>query len=48
MEFKPHDYQLYAIDFILNHEEAAVLLDMGPGQDRDNADSHTLALPGQL
>lgn len=32
MEFKPHDYQLYAIDFILNHEEAAVLLDMGLGK----------------
>ena len=32
MEFKPHDYQRYAIDFILNHEEAAVLLDMGLGK----------------
>lgn len=32
MVFKPHDYQRYAIDFILNHEEAAVLLDMGLGK----------------
>ena len=32
MEFKPHTYQEYAIDFIKNHEEAAVLLDMGLGK----------------
>lgn len=32
MEFKPHAYQQYAIDFIKDHEEAAVLLDMGLGK----------------
>ena len=32
MEFKPHDYQRYAIDFITEHSEAAVLLDMGLGK----------------
>ena len=31
MKFVPHDYQQYAIDFIENHEIAAVLLDMGLG-----------------
>ncbi len=32
MKFIPHDYQQYAIDFIENHETAAVLLDMGLGK----------------
>lgn len=32
MEFIPHAYQQYAIDFIKSHEEAAVLLDMGLGK----------------
>jgi SNF2 family DNA or RNA helicase len=32
MEFKPHDYQQYAIDFIKSHEVAAVFLDMGLGK----------------
>lgn len=32
MEFIPHEYQRYAIDFIKEHEEAAVLLDMGLGK----------------
>ena len=32
MEFSPHEYQRYAIDFIKDHEEAAVLLDMGLGK----------------
>ena len=32
MKFVPHAYQQYAIDFIKNHEEAAVLLDMGLGK----------------
>lgn len=32
MEFKPHNYQRYAIDFITEHSEAAVLLDMGLGK----------------
>ena len=27
MEFKPHDYQQYAIEYIETHEVAAVLLD---------------------
>ena len=31
MEFKPHDYQKYAIDFIEEHPIASVLLDMGLG-----------------
>lgn len=31
MIFKPHDYQKYAIQFILDHEEAGLLLDMGLG-----------------
>lgn len=32
MEFKPHDYQKYAIDFILSHPVAAAILDMGLGK----------------
>lgn len=32
MKFIPHAYQQYAIDFIKNHPEAAVLLDMGLGK----------------
>lgn len=32
MEFIPHEYQQYAIDFIKAHDEAAVLLDMGLGK----------------
>lgn len=32
MEFKPHDYQQFAIDFIKSHEVAAVFLDMGLGK----------------
>lgn len=32
MKFEPHDYQRYAIDFIEDHDEAAVLLDMGLGK----------------
>lgn len=32
MKFNPHKYQQYAIEFIKNHEEAAVLLDMGLGK----------------
>ena len=31
MKFVPHDYQQYAIDYIENHEVAAVFLDMGLG-----------------
>jgi len=31
MKFVPHEYQKYAIDFIKNHEIAAILLDMGLG-----------------
>lgn len=32
MNFKPHDYQRYAIDYIETHPAAAVLLDMGLGK----------------
>ena len=32
MNFKPHDYQAYAIDYIETHPVAAVLLDMGLGK----------------
>lgn len=32
MQFQPHSYQSYAIDFILSHPVAAVLLDMGLGK----------------
>lgn len=32
MRFQPHDYQKYAIDYIVSHNEAAVLLDMGLGK----------------
>ena len=32
MKFVPHDYQKYAIDYIISHPEAAVLLDMGLGK----------------
>ena len=32
MEFKPHEYQTYAVDFILTHPQAAVFLDCGLGK----------------
>lgn len=32
MQFKPHKYQQFAIEHILNHEVAALLLDMGLGK----------------
>lgn len=32
MEFKPHEYQKYAIDFLLNKTKAAIFLDMGLGK----------------
>jgi len=32
MIYKPHNYQTYATDFILEHPEAAVFLDMGLGK----------------
>lgn len=32
MNFEPHDYQTYAIDYIENHPVSAVLLDMGLGK----------------
>ena len=32
MKFEPHNYQRYAIDFILRNPVAAVLLDMGLGK----------------
>lgn len=32
MNFEPHDYQTYAIDYIETHPISAVLLDMGLGK----------------
>ena len=32
MNFQPHSYQSFAIDFILSHPIAAILLDMGLGK----------------
>ena len=32
MNFVPHDYQAYAINYIETHSVAAVLLDMGLGK----------------
>lgn len=32
MKYSPHNYQTYATDFILEHPEAAVFLDMGLGK----------------
>ncbi len=32
MKYKPHEYQIYATDFILTHPTAAVLLEMGLGK----------------
>ena len=29
MKYNPHDYQIYAINFIKEHPIAAILLDMG-------------------
>ncbi len=31
MKFIPHDYQQYCVQFIKDHKEAAVFLDMGLG-----------------
>ena len=31
MKFIPHDYQRYAIDYIIKNDIAAVFLDMGLG-----------------
>ena len=44
MKFIPHDYQAYAIEFILTHPESLMILDMGLGsQDGDFADGDTAA-----
>ena len=32
MQYEPHEYQKYAIDYIETHPLAAVLLDMGLGK----------------
>jgi len=32
VKYKPHEYQIYATEYILNHPIAAVLLDMGLGK----------------
>ena len=32
MQYKPHEYQKYATNFILNHPVSAILLDMGLGK----------------
>lgn len=34
MQYKPHDYQTYATNFILKNPTAAILLDMGLGKKR--------------
>lgn len=31
MKFMPHGYQLFAIRFLKEHEQAALILDMGLG-----------------
>ena len=31
MKFIPHDYQTLAVEHIMTHEQAALLLDMGLG-----------------
>lgn len=31
MKFMPHDYQQYAIKFVKEHPQSAILLDMGLG-----------------
>ena len=31
MKFIPHDYQQFAVQFIKEHKEAAIFLDMGLG-----------------
>lgn len=37
MIFTPYDYQLYAENFILEHDGAGLLLDMGMGKNGDRA-----------
>lgn len=32
MQFKPHEYQKYCIDFVVNHPQSALFLDMGLGK----------------
>ena len=32
MQYNPHDYQKYAIDYIKSHPVSAILLDMGLGK----------------
>ena len=32
MQYKPHDYQKFAVDFIETHPQAAVLLECGLGK----------------
>ena len=32
MKYNPHDYQQYVIQYIIDHPEAAVFLDMGLGK----------------
>ena len=32
MKYNPHDYQSYATKFIVEHSEAAILLQMGLGK----------------
>ncbi len=42
MKFIPHNYQLYAVRYIIDHPIAAVFLDMGLGlgQDFHHPDGH--------
>ena len=32
MNYQPHEYQKYAIDFVETHKESALLLDLGLGK----------------
>ena len=32
MNYSPHEYQRYAIDFVEGHKESALLLDLGLGK----------------
>ena len=32
MQYRPHDYQAYATDFVLTHPYCGLILDMGLGK----------------
>ena len=44
MKYRPHEYQQYAISYILDHPVCAILLDMGLGRQNKYYDhSHRTA-----